>query len=144
MANFEVFLRGIKLSINLIFLKSDITTTYYLFIKIKKDNLLRTTQFFSRTSIESSSRIRTESGNSYQHHGPLGHHGGHQQPGGQQHQHQQPTKQVHHHHLLHHLPHHLRPLSTVDSGLYSTSDSDHEDNCPNKPHDNSLEGSCII
>ena len=47
---------------------------------------------------------------------------------------------VHHHHLLHHLPHHLRPLSTVDSGLYSTSDSDHEDNCPNKPHDNSLEG----
>ena len=47
---------------------------------------------------------------------------------------------VHHHHLMHHMPHHLRPLSTVDSGLYSTSDSDHEDNCPSKPHDNSLGG----
>ena len=32
----------------------------------------------------------------------------------------------------------------MDSGLYSTSDSDHEDNCPNKPHDNSLEGACLL
>ena len=47
---------------------------------------------------------------------------------------------VHHQHLLHHLPHPLRPLSTMDSGLYSTSDSDHEDNCPAKPHEYSLEG----
>ena len=48
---------------------------------------------------------------------------------------------VHHQHLLHHFSHPLRPLSTMDSGLYSTSDSDHEDNFPaNKPHDNSLEG----
>ena len=51
------------------------------------------------------------------------------------------SQAVHHQHLLHHLPHPLRPLSTMDSGLYSTSDSDHEDNCPaNKPHDISLEG----
>lgn len=38
------------------------------------------------------------------------------------------------------MPPHLRPLSTVDSGLYSTSDSDHDDQCPHKPHDRSLEG----
>lgn len=49
-------------------------------------------------------------------------------------------QQHHHHHLHHHVPPHLRPLSTVDSGLYSTSDSDHDDQCPHKPHDRSLEG----
>ena len=38
---------------------------------------------------------------------------------------------------------HLRPVSTMDSGLYSTSESDHEEPSP-KQLDRSLEGTVIL
>ncbi len=48
-----------------------------------------------------------------------------------------PPQVVHHQHHHHHLPRslllqHLRPVSNMDSGLYSTSDSEQEDNASSK------------
>jgi hypothetical protein len=56
-----------------------------------------------------------------------------------------PPQVVHHQHHHHHLPRsmllqHLRPLSNMDSGLYSTSDSDQEDASSKTQRDKSAEG----